>query len=53
MRVVEIVGSAIAVGSLILLGFGKISFDQALTLISIGVSLIAGKYAGKLEERLG
>jgi len=53
MRIVEIVGSAIAVGSLIPLGLGRISFDQAVTLISIGISLIAGKYAGKLEERFG
>ena len=53
MRIVEIVGSAIAVGSLILLGLGKISFEQAVTLISIGISLIAGKYVGKREERLG
>jgi len=41
LRIAEIIGSVIIVGALILLGLGKVSFGQAITLIAIGILLIA------------
>ncbi|MEM2233835.1 MAG: hypothetical protein QXP81_09900 [Nitrososphaerota archaeon] len=50
MWITELVGGIIVAGALILLGLGKISFDQSLTLVTLGLGLIVGKHAGEAER---
>jgi hypothetical protein len=51
-KVVELASLALVVGAIVLLGLRAISFEQALTLLSIAVSLLGGKYISRYEDRL-
>lgn len=51
-KVVEAISLILVAGALILLGLRAIVFEQALTLITIAVSLVTGKYLGKYEEQI-
>lgn len=51
-RIVEAISLMLVAGALILLGLRAIVFEQALTLITIAVSLVTGKYLGRYEERI-
>jgi hypothetical protein len=51
-KVVEAISLILVAGALILLGLRAIVFEQALTLITIAVSLVTGKYLGRYEEQI-
>jgi hypothetical protein len=51
-KVVELVSLVLVVGAIVLLGLRAISFEQALTLVSLAVSLLGGKYIARYEDRL-
>jgi hypothetical protein len=51
-RVVEAISLILVAGALILLGLRAIVFEQALTLITIAVSLVTGKYLGRYEQQI-
>ena len=51
-RIVEAISLMLVAGALILLGLRAIVFEQALTLITIAVSLVTGKYLGKYEQQI-
>ena len=48
-RIVELVALVMVVGALALLGVKAITFEQAITLITIAVSMLTGKYVSKYE----
>jgi hypothetical protein len=48
-RIVELVALVMVVGALALLGVKAITFEQAITLITIAVSLLTGKYVSRYE----
>lgn len=51
-RIVEAISLILVAGALILLGLRAIVFEQALTLITIAVSLVTGKYLGRYEQQI-
>jgi len=51
-KVVEVVALIILVCAFVLLGLRVITFEQAVTLISIAISLVTGKYVSKYEGRI-
>jgi hypothetical protein len=51
-KVVEAISLILVAGALILLGLRAIVFEQALTLITIAVSLVTGKYLGRYEQQI-
>jgi len=50
--IVEVLSLIIVVGALVLLGMRVITYDQAVTLISIALSMITGKYIAKYERTI-
>ena len=50
--IVEALSLIIVVGALVLLGMRVITYDQAVTLISIALSMITGKYIAKYERTI-
>jgi hypothetical protein len=48
-RIVELVALVMVVGALALLGVKAITFEQAIMLITIAVSLLTGKYVSRYE----
>jgi hypothetical protein len=51
-KIVELACVILVAGALILLGLKTITFDQALTLIMIAISLLTGKYVSRYEDRI-
>jgi len=51
-KIVELVSLVLVAGALILLGLKIISFEQSLTLITIAVSLLTGKYLSRYEDKI-
>jgi hypothetical protein len=51
-KIVELACVILVAGALILLGLKTITFDQALTLITIAISLLTGKYVSRYEEAI-
>jgi hypothetical protein len=51
-RIVELVALVMVVGALALLGVKAITFEQAITLITIAVSLLTGKYVSRYEGQV-
>jgi len=52
LKIVELASIVLVAGALVLLGLKTISFEQALTLITIAVSLLTGKYLSWYEDRI-
>jgi len=52
LKIVELASIILVVGALVLLGFKIVSFEQALTLITIAVSLLTGKYLSQYEDKI-
>ncbi|MEM1944124.1 MAG: hypothetical protein QXE50_06005 [Nitrososphaerota archaeon] len=52
MWLVEAVALILVVGGLVLIGLRIISWENGLSLITMGIGLIGGKYAGSLERRV-
>jgi hypothetical protein len=50
--IVEVLSLIIVVGALVLLGMRVITYEQAVTLISIALSMITGKYIAKYERTI-
>jgi hypothetical protein len=50
--IVEALSLIIVVGALVLLGMRVITYEQAVTLISIALSMITGKYIAKYERTI-
>jgi hypothetical protein len=50
--VTELVACVLIAGALVLLGLGKVSFEQALSIITLGVGLITGKYMAEVDRYL-
>jgi hypothetical protein len=51
-KIVELACVILVAGALILLGLKTITFDQALTLITIAISLLTGKYLALYEDKI-
>jgi len=51
-KIVELVSIILVVGALVLLGLRVVSFEQALTLITVAVSLLTGKYLSWYEDKI-
>ncbi|MCS7118265.1 MAG: hypothetical protein NZ957_05730 [Thaumarchaeota archaeon] len=49
MMFTEIVAVILVTGALVLVGLGRLTFEQAISIITLGVGLVAGKYVAKFE----
>jgi len=52
IRLIEVLAIMLVIGAMVLLWLRAITFEQALTLISIAISLVTGKYISRYEERI-
>lgn len=52
IRITELIGAVLIVGGLVLLGLGRINFDQMMALVSAGIGVIAGKHFAELDRAL-
>jgi len=50
--VTEFVGILVVVGALVLLGLGKIDFQQSISLMMLGAGIIGGKQLGHFDMKL-
>jgi len=50
--VTELAAALLVAGALVLLGLGRISFEQALSLITLGIGIVAGKHLSRLDTYL-
>jgi hypothetical protein len=50
--VTELIAGLLVAGALVLLGLGRISFDQALSIITLGIGLVAGKQMARMDKYL-
>jgi hypothetical protein len=48
--ITEAIGVVLIAGALVLLGLGKITFEQAISIITLGVGIIGGKYIAQADR---
>ena len=47
--ITETIAILLVAGALVLLGLGRIGFEQAISIITLGVGIVTGKYFSKLD----